>query len=52
VKLGMRPLEKGEGYAVLELRGGTHISPVQRCRMGLWNSYPDPDARLPREQLI
>ena len=24
-KLGMRPLEKGEDYAVLELRGGTHL---------------------------
>ena len=24
-KLGMRPLEKGEGFAVLELRGGTHL---------------------------
>ena len=24
-KLGMRPIEKGEDYAVLELRGGTHL---------------------------
>ena len=25
VQLGMRPVADGEGYAVLELRGGTHL---------------------------
>jgi catechol 2,3-dioxygenase-like lactoylglutathione lyase family enzyme len=25
VKLGLRPLAKGEGFAVLELRAGTHL---------------------------
>lgn len=25
VKLGMRPIEQGDDYAVLELRGGTHL---------------------------
>jgi catechol 2,3-dioxygenase-like lactoylglutathione lyase family enzyme len=24
-KLGMRPIAEGDGYAVLELRGGTHL---------------------------
>jgi catechol 2,3-dioxygenase-like lactoylglutathione lyase family enzyme len=25
VRLGMRPIEQGEAFAVLELRGGTHL---------------------------
>lgn len=25
VRLGMRPIERGEAFAVLELRGGTHL---------------------------
>ncbi len=25
VQIGMRPIAQGEGYAVLELRGGTHL---------------------------
>jgi catechol 2,3-dioxygenase-like lactoylglutathione lyase family enzyme len=25
LKLGMRPIARGEGFAVLELRGGTHL---------------------------
>jgi len=25
VEIGMRPLARGEGFAVLELRGGTHL---------------------------
>ena len=25
IDLGMRPIDEGDGYAVLELRGGTHL---------------------------
>lgn len=28
--IGMRPIASGEGYAVLELRGGTHLVLAQR----------------------
>lgn len=41
VKLGMRPIAEGDGFAVLELRGGTHLVLLPAAERGSGAAYFD-----------